>query len=692
MKLNKCFIGFLLAVSVQVYGQGSPIDSMLAIVKSKSTKDINRMNTLNELGMAYWKNGEDSMAISFHKKAISESGKINFFLGEAKARLQLVRMELEHLEDVDGAHRQLDTAYQIAYKQKDDWIEAMSHFRRAQIYSMGFYEYNDTIPLLYDKARELFKKTGDKSMEGSVYSELASLEASEGKYSAAVDYLQKARVLQESTGDLKSLRATLPNLGVMYMNLKMYDKALEIFNEAKANAEKLNDQRVLAFIDNQRGFIYKEQKEYEKAIVHYQRAALLFSNAGAINISTNIYARIAEIYIYQNRLDSALRLNQYADSLYQSQIGIEEAFFHYTQINFAKIYLQKLEYNKAISYASVGRDTLLNTEVYLAEELAAYYKVLAEAYQATGNYQLALQNFKGFKNWSDTLVNDETNQRVLSATLTYDFEKKDQATQLQLQIARQQKLKQTQYFLLALLIISIAIGSYIFVSNKKLRTKNKELNQKNAEIEKALYTGQKMERKRLAAELHDNLNTQLAAIKWYLEAMQVNLLQEPNKKIYTKLLQMTDDLYRDLRLISHLLLPVALEHNDLKGAFTLLVAKLNESSKVHFTLHFSVTNLLPEKVNHQLYNICLELVNNVIKHSKATHANIYFQPQEKGSIELRVEDNGQGMPEKLVSGGIGLQNIKNRTHALAGKVIIQNKGNDGGASIRISVPSNKVIS
>lgn len=466
------------AFTLQLYAQQNTLDSLLAILQKNTTPDTTRINTLNETGMAYWKKGDDSIAIHYHKMAIGEAGKTKYYLGEAKARLQLVRMEMEHLSDVDGAHRQLDTTYQIAYKRDDEWIEAMCHFRRAQVYAMGFYEYKDTIPILFEKARLLFIDDGDKSMEGAVYSELASIEAGEGKYAAAVDYLQKARTLQESTGDLNALRATLPNLGVMYINLKLYDKALHIFDDASRNALKLNDQRVLAFIDYQKGFIYKEQEKFEMALAHYHQAAILFSNAGAINVSTNIYARIAEVYLLKNKLDSALYLNRLADSLYRKTVSMTETFFHYTQLNFSKIYLAKKEYTRAIAYATEGRDTLLHTNVLLAEELAGYHQVLAEAYEATGKYQLALQNFKAYKAWSDSLINDETNQRVLTSNLTYDFEKKEQATQLKLQIARQQKLKQSQAFLVVLLLFALAIGAYMLDNNKKLRQNNKELSQK----------------------------------------------------------------------------------------------------------------------------------------------------------------------------------------------------------------------
>ncbi|MCU0334421.1 MAG: histidine kinase [Chitinophagaceae bacterium] len=655
----KAVIYLLLLLPVLCMAQPN-IDSLQQQLRRKSLPDSTYINTLNELGTAYWKAGNDSLAMLQHRRALAMARQKDYYLGEAKARLQLVRMEMERLEDVDGAHRQIDTALQLARQHQNDWIAAMAYFRKAQLYTLGFYEHYDTVPPLFEKARQLFVKIGDKAMEGSVYVELGTFAAGKGQYAKAIDYMLKGKALQESTGDLKALRATVPNLGVMYLNLKMYDKALAAFDEAGGIATRLADQRVLAFVDYQKGFLYKEKGQYTEAMRYYQQAASLYEETGAMQILTNVYARMAQLHQLQHRWPEALRLNRLADSLYFSAISIEESFFHYTNTNYARIYLDLQRYDSAIYFAKMGLDTLINTNVVLAEEMAVYNEVLARAYEATGAYKQALVHFKDYKRWSDTLLNDETKQQVLVAGISYDFDKMQQASELQVKTLQASKARQSRNLLLVVLLAVLAVAGLLLWNYWQLRKKNRALQAKQAEIEKALYTGQKIERKRLAGELHDHLNTQLAAVRWYLEAMDMQAMTPQNQQLHQRVLGATADLYRDMRMISHVLTPAALEEDNLPGALEKLVQRMNESQPTRFALTVQLQQPLPERIARELYAMALELTSNIARHAAATQAWIVLQPGAHGALVLSVADDGIGMPASDAHQGIGLQNIRQR--------------------------------
>lgn len=675
----------LLYTSLLQAQPGKPDSILKALAGMKpGTAAYNQVQ--NDLAVAYWKQGNDSLARTLLERNIASSKQSGFYEAEAKARSQWVRMEMEHMEQVGQMHQHIDTLMMLANRHNDAWIEAIACFRKAQVYGMGFYEYKDTIPKLFERARQLFAETGDKTMEGSVYAELASLEAEEGRFAAAVDYLQKARKLQESTGNKEALRATLPNLGAMYASLEMYDEALQIFELAAQNAKDLDDERVLAYVAYQKGDIFKKRRQYIQAQAQYQQAAAIYQRAGAIQLLTNLYARMADLLLLQQKLDSALLINKYADSLYFAHVDIEESFFHYTNSNFAKIYLAKKNYPQAIFYAQMGIDTLQKAETVLATELRAYYEVLATAFEQTGNYAAALKNYKQFKAWSDTITNDDATQRALTANLTYQFEKKQQAADLALQKAEQKRLVQARNFLIALLALALALAAVVLHNNRKLRLKNQQLVEKNAEIAKALDRGQRLERRRIATELHDNLNTQLAAIKWYLEAMDTQPMPEGTKVLHGKLVHMAEALYKDLRLISHLLLPGALEKEGLQGALQSMIEKVNQSSNTRFTLACTPMEHLDEHRSHQLYNIALELINNVIKHAKATQATLTLRENEtESAIMVEMEDNGKGIDASLLDKGIGLQNMAYRASSLGGSLQYRNLP-QGGAKVTVQVP------
>ncbi|MEZ4900890.1 MAG: sensor histidine kinase [Spirosomataceae bacterium] len=286
-------------------------------------------------------------------------------------------------------------------------------------------------------------------------------------------------------------------------------------------------------------------------------------------------------------------------------------------------------------------------------------------------------HYKQHKADSDSILNNEVLQKTMVSTMTYTFEKQQQANKLRIQTLENDQLTQTRNLLIGLFILGILILGFVLWSNRQLNRKNRELVQKNREIEEALFKGQNIERKRVASELHDNLNTKLAAIRWHLEAMQTDTMPASNQKIHTRLLEMANDVYADVRLISHNMLPAELETHGLIVALQKLVDKLNINTKTSF--HFvggESQSRPPSSIEHQLYNIALELVNNVLKHAQASEVWISLS-QTDHQMTLTVSDNGVGMPSEVQSEGIGMRNLRNRVEGLSGELKIESRPSEG---------------
>lgn len=84
-----------------------------------------------------------------------------------------------------------------------------------------------------------------------------------------------------------------------------------------------------------------------------------------------------------------------------------------------------------------------------------------------------------------------------------------------------------------------------------------------------------------------------------------------------------------------------------------------------------------------LYRCAYELVNNALKHSKASHIDIQLMMEQKQAT-LTVSDNGQGLPQTSHQ-GMGLQNIRERIEPYHGELrIITNEGQ--GTEINVTLP------
>ena len=216
---------------------------------------------------------------------------------------------------------------------------------------------------------------------------------------------------------------------------------------------------------------------------------------------------------------------------------------------------------------------------------------------------------------------------------------------------------------------------------KDLQKANEGLVRKNQEITQALYRGQTIERKRVAVELHDNLGGTLSALKWRLEALNKDNLSVKEQKIYDGILNTMKNAYNDVRLISHNLLPSEFEENGLFGAIKNLIDEINQSKKLKIDLYIEdgieITN---QKTALELYSICMELINNILKHSQASHAEVIFK-MDKQNLLLKIKDNGIGISNEQ-SNGMGMKNIHSRLESLNAKYEILNSS---GAILQISV-------
>ena len=206
----------------------------------------------------------------------------------------------------------------------------------------------------------------------------------------------------------------------------------------------------------------------------------------------------------------------------------------------------------------------------------------------------------------------------------------------------------------------------------------------------AILQGQEQERKRLAKELHDGLVQTLSAISLNLKALEEHLHDLPvvETTAYNNAMKLLDEAIIDTRNLSHDLLPSVLEHYGLIKAVSDLVDKMNSNKSIRFTFEYNVYyGEFNKLIEIGIYRIIQELVQNIVKHSRADFANIELA-QADGFLEIKIEDNGvgfEGTMEEMQSNGIGLRNVVTRVRSLNG-IITLDSTDRKGTTVKISVP------
>ncbi|HKH62051.1 MAG TPA: PAS domain S-box protein, partial [Flavitalea sp.] len=207
---------------------------------------------------------------------------------------------------------------------------------------------------------------------------------------------------------------------------------------------------------------------------------------------------------------------------------------------------------------------------------------------------------------------------------------------------------------------------------------------KQREITEATIQAQEKERSDLGKELHDNINQILSTTKLYIDMAltETDIREELLQKTYRNI----SSAIEEIRMLSKSLVPPSLGDIGLKEAVSELIASLNISQRIKLTLKTAGIEMvdMPDNIKLMAYRIVQEQVNNIIKHSRATTAEVKLAVSKK-MFNITVKDNGVGFDAKRKSNGIGLNNITSRAELHNGKVdVVSSPGK--GCTLKVSLP------
>ena len=237
--------------------------------------------------------------------------------------------------------------------------------------------------------------------------------------------------------------------------------------------------------------------------------------------------------------------------------------------------------------------------------------------------------------------------------------------------------------------LSAVIGNFIDITQRKLAEEEmRRLPQKLIE------EGEK-ERKRIAADIHDEFGQSLTTLHFDLEVLQKSLpggLKEEKKRC-NSLITKVEKLADVVRKTTSYLRPDLLDHLGLIPALEWYINEFNERQpgiKIEFEAR-GFKKRLNAEIETVLYRICQECLANVKKHAQAAAVNIMLTYSYPLVIFI-IKDNGigyqqsvGGLPKNMKSRGIGLSSMRERVTFLRGNIDITSSPRKG-TTIRIELP------
>lgn len=209
----------------------------------------------------------------------------------------------------------------------------------------------------------------------------------------------------------------------------------------------------------------------------------------------------------------------------------------------------------------------------------------------------------------------------------------------------------------------------------------------------AITSGQEEERRRLARELHDDTIQSLIAFKQRVQLVEMDWEGHPVVKALGELENVAEQTIENLRRMISALRPIYLEDLGLVAAINMLATETSQKlgSPVHFSRQ-GRERRLENPIELALYRIVQEALNNITRHSEATHASIQITFQSDG-IKITIEDNGKGFivprspSEFAPNGHFGLLSMFERADLMGGEIQVISTPGQG---TRLVVKANDV--
>jgi two-component system, NarL family, sensor histidine kinase UhpB len=201
------------------------------------------------------------------------------------------------------------------------------------------------------------------------------------------------------------------------------------------------------------------------------------------------------------------------------------------------------------------------------------------------------------------------------------------------------------------------------------------------EAGRAAIRAQERERRRIAQDLHDEVNQALTAVSLRLQASIEQAPPELRRELReTK--RLSSQAMEELLAIAHQLRPTILDDHGLLPALQSQVRDFTDQTRtpVSFNARGVPATLTPEQ-QLVIYRVTQESLSNIAQHAAANKVEVELS--FVGRTVLRIEDDGRGFAA-MRGGGLGLSGMRERALMAGGHLSIRS-GKGQGTRVELTI-------
>jgi two-component system, sensor histidine kinase PdtaS len=462
-----------------------------------------------------------------------------------------------------------------------------------------------------------------------------------GNNVVAQNYLIEASEIYDVIGTAEEKARINNSLAGFYMNVDQLEKGEKQYLKALEQFETLNDSAGMAGTNANLGLLYIELGDFDKAEMHLMKQKELnkvFPTLREMGFHHDFYGLLLQKQgkleeAYQEHL-TALHIRENLSSTYN---------LCESKLNMGEILIKLNRYPEAISQL---KDVFKYDEHESLNQQQSAFQLLSEAYEKSGNYKDALDNFKSYKHISDSIYSKESIEIIAEKDALYKKQKQDTEIALlnkEKEVSNAKLIKSRGILIVSfivLLLLSIA-AFWLYRMYAKIKAKNQI-------ISIALK-----DRELLLHETHHRVKNNLQMIssllnlqsKYVSDEKAFEVLQNGRNRVQSMAI-----LHKNLYAGDNLTLVKIQDYFD--GLVTSILNSYQKSEK-EINISISAHNIVMDVESVIPIGLIVnELITNSLKHafvnenSEKPKISIQMKEDENG-YELSVKDNGVGIREDI---------------------------------------------
>ena len=519
-----------------------------------------------------------------------------------------------------------------------------------------------------DSALTIFTRLDDDDGLGAVYNTRAIILLDYGSLEEALASLEKSYEYYGKSGNKHRQAVALNNWAVVLLDLNKPREALEKYDTALVfrlsenppNAEELG--RIYYGMGKCAFMLGKPKEAINYYLESYRSRGRIYSKGAAESLIA-ISAMVCD-WALTGKDTTALVAQLARSGIRNSMVPLQMAL---------DLLAESGSHQFGYSILDVRRKKAL-----VDGDFEQAYALLEEQKQMDEEIKLSDSSLGALANLKSQYKQEQLKLQLLEEEL----ENRKNATQVKFLL-----------IFLGVMLLVLIIG--LLVYQNRLKAKHLELTtfkQKQQTIAmRSMLEGQERERARIARDLHDGLGNLLSTVKVTVGNLGLKSNTHSTPELFQSANTMIDEACKEVRKISHEMMPQALERLGLTKALEDLVLTADQ---VHgFQAIFNVygeERKLNEATEMMLFRITQELMNNIIKYARATEVTVQLTYGDDW-LNLTVEDDGVGFDTQSTEAkaGMGLKSIAFRAAHIGGQYEIESKPGRGTmASINLPLKEN----